>query len=508
MGTIVDTSKACKAVNLVVMCSIQEDGVICPEKKDCQESTVRKCVKCPEQAAITIRNDHTFCNECFLSYATHKFRSAFGKSRQVRDGEKVLLAYSGGNCSSSLLHLSLEGKSPRAPKKLRFSPSLIYIDEGAVLGLSDAERAANNAQIYNTMKLSGLPYYVYRLEDILCAGSCSPVSLAEQLQEINLDSDQASSTQKNAKLLNDLLSSAQSLTTKENLLDTLRTQMLLRCAVDTQHSKILVGDSSNRLACRLLSDITQGRGANVANQISFGDSRFGDVMILRPMREFLSKEIAFYNRLNNIEPTVLPNLTTKSTGSASLDRLTEEFIEGLQAEFPQTVSTVFRTGNKLQADLNSNTADDTCRKLCIDSLMSRIKADENQFACILCRSSLDTLVPDTSALSSTTFSQSLTEKKQSSAGQLEASNSACTEAASCDKTSTSCCGEGDGECSSKQATFSKADLMPLLCYGCRISVRDVGDVNLLPGYTLGEAARRARRTHMKESIQDFLLEES
>ena len=102
------------------------------------------------------------------------------------------------------------------------------------------------------------------------------------------------------------------------------------------------------------------------------------------------------------------------------------------------------------------------------------------------------------------FSQSLTEKKENSAN----SPGNCAGAGSCDNSSTSCCGEGDGECSTKQAVFSKGDLIPLLCYGCRISVKDVSDVNLLPGYTLGEAARRARRTYMKESIQDFLLEDS
>ena len=35
----------------------------------------------------------------------HKFRSAIGKSKLIRDGEKVLVAFSGGANSSALLHL-------------------------------------------------------------------------------------------------------------------------------------------------------------------------------------------------------------------------------------------------------------------------------------------------------------------------------------------------------------------------------------------------------------------
>ena len=49
-----------------------------------------------------------FCRTCFLSYCTHKFRSAFGKSKVVRDEDKVLLAFSGGNGCTAMLHLTLE----------------------------------------------------------------------------------------------------------------------------------------------------------------------------------------------------------------------------------------------------------------------------------------------------------------------------------------------------------------------------------------------------------------
>ena len=49
--------------------------------------------------------DVFFFSQCFTSYATHKFRSAFGKSKLVRDQEKVIAAYSGGHSSSAMVHL-------------------------------------------------------------------------------------------------------------------------------------------------------------------------------------------------------------------------------------------------------------------------------------------------------------------------------------------------------------------------------------------------------------------
>lgn len=40
--------------------------------------------------------------------ATHRFRCEFGKSRLIRDGERVLVAYSGGSNSCALIHLIQE----------------------------------------------------------------------------------------------------------------------------------------------------------------------------------------------------------------------------------------------------------------------------------------------------------------------------------------------------------------------------------------------------------------
>jgi len=44
-------------------------------------------------------------SSCFLTRASHKFRSEFGKSRLVRDKEKMLVAFSGGRASSAMVHL-------------------------------------------------------------------------------------------------------------------------------------------------------------------------------------------------------------------------------------------------------------------------------------------------------------------------------------------------------------------------------------------------------------------
>jgi cytoplasmic tRNA 2-thiolation protein 2 len=43
----------------------------------------------------------------------------------------------------------------------------------------------------------------------------------------------------------------------------------------------------------------------------FCDTRDPDVMLLRPMRDFMKKEVVFYNVFNKLESVVIPSLGTK-----------------------------------------------------------------------------------------------------------------------------------------------------------------------------------------------------
>lgn len=43
----------------------------------------------------------------------------------------------------------------------------------------------------------------------------------------------------------------------------------------------------------------------------FKDNRHGDVMVVRPLREYMAKEIAFYNHFFNVPTVIAPPLPTK-----------------------------------------------------------------------------------------------------------------------------------------------------------------------------------------------------
>jgi len=87
------------------------------------------CKKCSiNKAKVVLREQDAYCSSCLLASVTHKFRACLGKSKMMRTGEKVLVGYSGGQASSAMLKLTEEGLAETSHKKLRFCPSVIYID--------------------------------------------------------------------------------------------------------------------------------------------------------------------------------------------------------------------------------------------------------------------------------------------------------------------------------------------------------------------------------------------
>lgn len=66
--------------------------------------------------------------ECFLKSTTHKFRATLGKSKIVRAGDAVLIAFSGSAASTALLNLVSVGLNEAVQKRLRFRPYVVFID--------------------------------------------------------------------------------------------------------------------------------------------------------------------------------------------------------------------------------------------------------------------------------------------------------------------------------------------------------------------------------------------
>lgn len=274
--------------------------------------------------------------------------------------------------------------------------------------------------------------------------------------------------------LSRLFDSVKTLTAKEELLQTLRTHLILHVARNHGYSKVMTGDSCTRLAIKLMTSLALGRGAFLAWDTGFSDERHGDVVVVRPMREHTLKEVAFYNRLFAVPSICTPALDTKAPEKASIHRLMEAFILRLQAQFPSTVSTVYRTSEKL------------------------VKAPRAGCAagprCLLCMCTLDVDTAD----SATAFGAQTSHlpQMQTPVTQARAAAGPC------------CCAGMGGAPGCCKREDPRAQVMEQLCYGCRVNMKDLPSLELLPPYILSEAQLRSQRATAEQEIREYLLGDS
>ncbi|KAI3362619.1 hypothetical protein L3Q82_001623 [Scortum barcoo] len=401
---------------------------------------------------------------CFKEYFIHKFRAMLGKNRIIFPGEKVLLAVSGGPSSCSMLSQVQEGLSQSAHKKLRFLPGIVYIDEGGALGQSLEERQRTVAELQAVFKATGFPFHIVPLEQVLdlpssvvvTAPSASerPASAYKEAVDHFIQSNSRSGLtpqgqedtalpdveESHTQSLQQLIGCAKTLTAREDLLNTIRfahtliplcppqrQHLLVHTARTEGYSKLMLGDNCTRLAVKLLTSISLGRGAQLAQDTGFSDCRYGDIISVRPMRDYSAKEIAYYNRMFSVPSVFIPSLDTKTTDKASIQRLTESFVTKLQADFPSTVSTIYRTSEKLQTACKSSSTADQCDR------------------CLLCMSTIDTAVENASAFKATLISEKLSQTKSPGA------------------TGTEFPGQNP----------EPTDLKSLMCYSCQLTVKDL-----------------------------------
>ncbi|CAG2248315.1 CTU2 [Mytilus edulis] len=360
------------------------------------------------------------------------------------------------------------------------------LDEGAAIDMSAEERLDSCQKILQVMAKSGFPCHIRSLEEAMDSSFITTDSSKDSLASTELpdldeqsqghrsnnglDTDRPQPAEKpktnglpidkdfkekcihydeSEIKLKELLKSLKSVTAKEDLIKSLRYNILIDTARKHSHTKVMTGDCSTRLSVRLLSDISQGKGAHVAMETNL---------------DFSSKEVTLHNVLNDVESVFIPTLTTKAPQNTSIEHLTESFITGLQADYGSTVMNIMRTGEKLNTEI----------------------LDSTEQQCIICHAPLDTSTGIASALNAVEFSQKISRKND-------------------DKSSPECCGEGDGSCNTKSGRLNKEEALSTLCYGCRLMVKDLSDVNKLPEYIQRDITNRVNRSKMKADIQDYLL---
>ncbi|KAL0480981.1 cytoplasmic tRNA 2-thiolation protein CTU2 [Acrasis kona] len=229
-----------------------------------------------------------------------------------------------------LNHLMQEIVSPHSYRTISFFWSVLYIDIGAAVGLSEEERLERAGQVRDQFASrehgSQKEFYIMPLE---YAFRNDGENCVEKMQ--------------------DYLNSFKQLSAREDALRQLVQTAILNFAQENNFSNVITAESASNLSIRVITEICKGRGFNIPLITSYDDSSTHEgVRILRPLKDKLAKEIAFYNAVEKLKPVFIPDITTGTPLKSSVDRLVEEFISSLQANFPSTVHAILRTTEKLK----------------------------------------------------------------------------------------------------------------------------------------------------------------
>uniref|UniRef100_A0A672MFF2 Cytoplasmic tRNA 2-thiolation protein 2-like n=1 Tax=Sinocyclocheilus grahami TaxID=75366 RepID=A0A672MFF2_SINGR len=328
------------------MCQVEEDynGLECNQEKIPVPTLNRKCMKCKEGTAVLIiRVNDAFCRSCFKEYFIHKFRAMLGKNRVIFPQEKVLLAVSGGAASCSMLSQVQEGLSREAPKKFRFVPGIIYIDDGGACGRSAEERQRSNALLKSIFTETGFTYFIVSLEQVFSL----PTSV---LVPGTSDPDPSNPSYKQA--VDQYIKEKQTLT-EENVASAVAQLSIADSAYSPERKLALERLFSSMKTLTAKEDMLQ---------------------TLRSSK-IIFKPYTVQIRLLSVWDVAFNDETFFTHDKASIQRLTESFVTNLQSDFPSTVSTIYRTSEKLHTVMppQSQTAEPASK-------------------CLLCHCTLDTKV--------------------------------------------------------------------------------------------------------------------
>ncbi|XP_066600485.1 cytoplasmic tRNA 2-thiolation protein 2 isoform X2 [Prorops nasuta] len=318
------------------------------------------CKKCKTgDIQVWLRGTDTYCKDCFLANASHKFKSALGKSKIIRKDDIILIDYSGNKSSTALLHLMQAAMCESSKKKLIFKPIVLFIDEGCAQNKPLAERKLVINKILTEVKNFGFTGYVTSLDQAINKSICIEDINISKLLENNNDW---------YKIMDKLLD----VTSKNDFLYQLRMKLLINVASKLKCNKIFTTESTADLAMKILCNMSLGRGSNVMSDIVFSDVMKSNIVLIQPMKDFSTTEINNYLNCYKIHPILEDANSHKIVDGNSIQAVTKQFINQLDSKLNGTVSTIFHTGDKLRIEKNLEQNIETCIfcNLCLDTSLS------------------------------------------------------------------------------------------------------------------------------------------
>lgn len=311
------------------------------------------------------------CRDCFLSYVRHKFRAALGAAKVLPRDAEVLLVLDGSAESLVLLDMLHFAQTQNTFKRLHCNARVVYVEDQALQECDPVDVESLKAL---SRQYEPFDFHVIELG--------TPSSSLREIKEYS------PTFSKENNRLRSKLDKLRSLTARQDYLQQERKNLIASVAQQLHCSHVFESSISVDLATQLLTAIALGRGGSAALDVALLDNRLagGAVKLLRPLKDLNEQEVQFYVHAQRLKPLVR---TSSRYGqergeTASLQNLTAAFVTNLQQNYASTVSTVFRTGDKIAPNTHPE-----------------------QASCVHCQSALDSRLSDT--LLAIEYSRSVSE---------------------------------------------------------------------------------------------------
>jgi len=175
-----------------------------------------------------------------------------------------------------------------------------------------------------------------------------------------------------------LISSLPSRNSQMDIIELLRTRLLIEYAKKENCEAVFFGHTTTRLAEKILSETAKGRGRSIPWLVADGPSPYGEhyfqhldgvpanyhtgLTIQYPLRDVHKKELDSYVNISGLETLCISSKDTKtpiSSRNQSIDELISQYFIGVDENFPSVIANVVRTAGKL-ITTNTNTTTEHC----------------------------------------------------------------------------------------------------------------------------------------------------
>jgi len=154
-----------------------------------------------------------------------------------------------------------------------------------------------------------------------------------------------------------LLKSLISPTSQSDIASIALTHTIIQQAQISNCEGVIWGDTTTRLAEKILASTALGRGATLPWLVNDGPSPYTlpnsstNIVFLYPMKDILRKELEPYSKVSEITTLSAPQRATGSVVSsknATIDGLMKEYFDSVEKDYPSIVANVVRTSSKLR----------------------------------------------------------------------------------------------------------------------------------------------------------------